>query len=204
MPKKLSLAVWALVPLLTLACASTPVPPPYKGTPAPPALSGTWYFAVSGDSRDCGDLIMPKIARAIADDHAAHPAALYWHLGDFRRMFGPDCDMIKRTHQDFDCKNRPEEQLGEGQMNRYLDQAWDDFITHQVAPFGSMPVFLGIGNHELGAGRTRLEFQRKFQKWLTSQPIHLQRLAEAKTRFYTTEGDTYYHFVQNHVDFMYL
>src|SRR5262249_17012606 len=27
--------------------------------------SDRWYFAVSGDSRDCGDLIMPKIAKAI-------------------------------------------------------------------------------------------------------------------------------------------
>ena len=24
-------------------------------------VGGSWYFAVSGDSRDCGDLIMPKI-----------------------------------------------------------------------------------------------------------------------------------------------
>src|SRR6185437_15328862 len=29
-----------------------------------PDSDATWYFAVSGDSRDCGDLIMPKIAQS--------------------------------------------------------------------------------------------------------------------------------------------
>jgi Calcineurin-like phosphoesterase len=165
---------------------------------------GTWYFAVSGDSRDCGDLIMPKIARAVADDRE-HPAAFYWHLGDFRRMYGPDCDVVKRTHPDWDCKNRPEELLGPEEMSRYLDTAWDDFIERQVQPFAPTPVFLGIGNHELGAGRTPLEYQRKFQPWLTSGPIHNQRVREANDHFYSTEGATFYHFVKNNsTDFIYL
>jgi hypothetical protein len=166
--------------------------------------AGTWYFAVSGDSRDCGDLVMPKIARDVEDLRATTPAQLYWHLGDFRRLYGPDCDVVKRTHPDWDCKGRPEGELGADEMNRYLEEAWDDFITHQVEPFGATPVFLGIGNHELAAGRTRDELRRKFQKWLTSAPIHLQRVQEAKKGFYSTEGDTYYHFVKNGVDFIYL
>ena len=203
---KVMFTVGVLVSSLALGCAGTHARPPVTPVASASVVvkPDVWYFAVSGDSRDCGDLIMPKIARAVADAEASTPAVFYWHLGDFRRMFGPDCDMIKRTHPDFDCKNRPEEQLGANQMNEYLDQAWDDFITRQVGPFGSLPVFLGIGNHELGAGRTPQEFRRKFQKWLTSQPIHLQRLAEAKNHFYTTEGDTNYHFVRNGVDFIYL
>lgn len=168
------------------------------------APAGTWYFAVSGDSRDCGDLIMPKIARDIEDHRAAAPAEFYWHLGDFRRVYGPDCDIVKRTHPDWDCKKRPEGELGGDEMNQYLDGAWDDFIAHQVDPFGATPVFLGIGNHELAAGRTRDEFRRKFRKWLTAGPIHLQRVQEASQGFYSTEGDTYYHFVRNGVDFIYL
>lgn len=181
----------ALLPLLA-SCAT-------YGQAQPQDPPGTWYFAVSGDSRDCGDLIMPKIAQAIADDRE-HPAAFYWHLGDFRRMFGPDCDVVKRTHPDWDCKSRPEEQLGPEEMNHYLDTAWDDFIERQIRPFAPTPVFLGIGNHELGAGRTRTEIQRKFQPWLTSGPIHNQRVRESLDHFYSTEGDTYYHFVQNGVD----
>lgn len=184
--------------LLTLAALLLPL-----GSLQAQDPPGTWYFAVSGDSRDCGDLIVPKIARAIADDRE-HPAAFYWHLGDFRRMYGPDCDVVKRTHPDWDCKKRPEDQLGPEEMNHYLDTAWDDFIERQVRPFAPTQVFLGIGNHELGAGRTRIEFERKFQPWLTSGPIHNQRVREANDHFYSTEGATFYHFVQNGVDLIYL
>jgi hypothetical protein len=194
------LPLLAMLPLLASCAVHGQAPSQPQGPP-----TGTWYFAVSGDSRDCGDLIMPKIAHAVAEDRE-HPAAFYWHLGDFRRMYGPDCDIVKRTHPDWDCKARPEETLGPEEMNNYLDTAWDDFIERQVHPFAPTPVFLGIGNHELGAGRIPLEFQRKFQPWLTSQPIHLQRIQEAASSppFYSTEGDTYYHFVKNDVDFIYL
>ncbi|HEY3570946.1 MAG TPA: metallophosphoesterase [Thermoanaerobaculia bacterium] len=192
------LSLLAALPLL-VSCAA------YGQAQAQPQdPPGTWYFAVSGDSRDCGDLIMPKIAHAVAGDRE-HPAAFYWHLGDFRRMYGPDCDIVKRTHPDWDCKSRPEDQLGPEEMDHYLDTAWDDFIERQVRPFAPTPVFLGIGNHELGAGRTALEYQRKFQPWLTSGPIHNQRVEEANDHFYSTEGATYYHFVRHGgTDFIYL
>ncbi|HYU35322.1 MAG TPA: hypothetical protein VEW48_24475 [Thermoanaerobaculia bacterium] len=191
-----------LSPALLLVLALPFAAGPARGQEPPPA--GTWYFAVSGDSRDCGDLIMPKIARDIESRRATTPAAFYWHLGDFRRMFGPDCDMVKRDHPDWDCATRPEDGLGMNDMSRYLNDAWEDFLDRQIDPFGKTPVFLGIGNHELGAGRTRDDFRRTFQKWLTSAPIHLQRIRESalKPPFYTTEGDTYYHFVQNGVDFI--
>jgi hypothetical protein len=192
------LPLLAMLPLLA-SCAVHGQAPSQPQAPPP----GIWYFAVSGDSRDCGDLIMPKIAHAVAEDRE-HPAAFYWHLGDFRRMYGPDCDVVKRAHPDWDCKARPEDQLGPEEMNQYLETAWDDFIARQVHPFAPTPVFLGIGNHELGAGRTPLEYQRKFQPWLTSGPIHNQRVREANDHFYSTEGDTYYHFVQNGADFIYL
>ena len=46
-------------------------------------------FAVSGDSRNCGDVIMPLIA---ADAHK-QGAQIYWHLGDLRAMYDIDQDM---------------------------------------------------------------------------------------------------------------
>ena len=46
----------------------------------------SWSFAVSGDSRNCGDVVMP----AIAADALKHNAAFYWHLGDLRAIYGPD------------------------------------------------------------------------------------------------------------------
>jgi hypothetical protein len=40
----------------------------------------TWKFAVSGDSRNCGDIVMPAIAAGVLKSGAE----FYWHLGDFR------------------------------------------------------------------------------------------------------------------------
>ena len=50
--------------------------------------SDTWSFAVSGDSRNCGDFVMPAIAARVKAEHDA----FYWHLGDFRWMSQPDQD----------------------------------------------------------------------------------------------------------------
>ena len=165
---------------------------------------GSWCFAVSGDSRDCGDLIMPKIAHAIADNSKQSPVEFYWHLGDFRRIFDIDCDIAKRIDPAFDCVHRGATKLTKDQMNDYLTMAWNDFIEHQVNSFGSTEVFLGIGNHELLGGRTRDDFRKQFQKWLTEEPIHGQRIADSAKGLVGDEGDTYYHFVKNGVDFIYL
>jgi hypothetical protein len=159
---------------------------------------------VSGDSRDCGDLIMPKIAASIESIRHQTPVEFYWHLGDFRRVHDIDCDMIKRKYPSFDCKSRPAGVLGPNEMNEYLDAAWDDFVEHQVAPFGKTPVFLGIGNHELYANFTRDGFRRRFQKWLTVDTLHAQRMADSANGIRTNEGDTYFHFIKNGGDFIYL
>ena len=50
----------------------------------------TWSFAVSGDSRNCGDFVMPAIAARVK----AENDAFYWHLGDFRWMSQPDQDLL--------------------------------------------------------------------------------------------------------------
>ena len=54
-----------------------------------PAQQSTWTFAVSGDSRNCGDFVMPAIAANVK----AENDAFYWHLGDFRWMSQPDQDL---------------------------------------------------------------------------------------------------------------
>jgi hypothetical protein len=170
-----------------------------QGAPA----AGTWYFAVSGDSRDCGNLIMPKIASALERGKSTAPIDFYWHLGDFRRMFGFDCDYDKLDHSTYDCANPPHTFSGTAKAD-YLSAAWPDFINHQVNAFGATPVFLGIGNHELMAGRTRDDFRRFFKKWLTQDPIHGQREKDADRHISSKEGDTYYHFFAKGVDFIYL
>src|SRR5215469_13010757 len=100
----------------------------------------TWSFAVSGDSRNCGDFVMPAIATKVK----AENDAFYWHLGDFRAMSGPDQDLLSmRSSRD---------QLS---LPEYQRIAWDDFLQHQIASFGSTPVFLGRGNHEAVQPKTR-------------------------------------------------
>src|ERR671921_1702764 len=88
------------------------------------AAPGSWYFAVSGDSRDCGDLIMPKIARDVESRRAQTPAEFYWHLGDLRGMYRIDCDMLKRKYPGYDCKARPAAGLQYNDFNEYLKNAW--------------------------------------------------------------------------------
>ena len=45
--------------------------------------SDNWSFAVSGDSRNCGDIVMPGIAEGVRADKAQ----FYWHLGDYRATY---------------------------------------------------------------------------------------------------------------------
>ncbi len=182
----------ALVVLAVSALAQGPAPE-----------SGRWYLAISGDSRDCGDLIMPKIAQDIAANQDRTPVAFFWHLGDFRRMYDIDCDILTRKYPSYDCRER-KQALGVTDVDEYLAGAWQDFLERQLTPFGQTKVFLGIGNHELVAGRTRVEFCRTFQKWLTQEPLHGQRRADAKRGLLSTEGDTTYHFVLRGVDFIFL
>lgn len=169
--------------------------------------AGSWYFAVSGDSRDCGDLLMPKIARHLADHQAQTPASFYWHLGDFRALYRVDCDMGKRELPTFRCLPRdtsPDQTPA--MLKRYLAGAWDDFKKEQVSPFeaAGIPIFLGIGNHELANGKTRADYRDAFGRWLKHDWIQAQRAADRKKGIESLDGDTFYHFVKNGVDFIYL
>jgi len=171
---------------------------------APAAPPSSWYFAVSGDSRDCGDVIVPRIASAVAARRAEAPAQFFWHLGDFRRTSDLDCDVATRLAPSFDCKTRgnQDEVLPRDAMGPYLDSEWDDFLERQVRPFGALPVFLTVGNHELYSERTRDEYRAKFRRQLTQEPIHRQRLLDKKAGLPGMEGDTYYRFQMRGVDFL--
>jgi hypothetical protein len=151
----------------------------------PAASSPTWYFVVAGDSRNCGDVIMP----AIADGARQHNAQFYWHLGDLRKISDID--------QDF-------QQLA-ARMNRhpsleeYQERAWKDFIANQILPFRTIPFFIGIGNHETILPKTREEFVTQFEQWLNSPEIKAQRL---KDNPQDEQIKTYYHWVRDGIDFV--
>jgi hypothetical protein len=146
-----------------------------------------WNFAVSGDSRNCGDVIMPAIAAGAARNHAA----FYLHLGDLRAIFAPDQDYL----------HEPGHRSPVAGMDEYLNEAWDDFIENQIAAFGSMPVFVGIGNHEVIRPKTRTDFVAAFADWLDTPLLQKQRLADDPKDH---KVKPYFHWIQGGVDFIYL
>jgi hypothetical protein len=141
----------------------------------------TWRFAVSGDSRNCGDVVMPAIAKGALTDGAA----FYWHLGDFRAIYTFD--------EDYQQLHKPLTISG------YLSGAWQDFIDNQLRPFGNLPVYLAFGNHELIPPKTREPLVAQFADWLNSDAVRKQRLRD-NPHDYTVRG--YYHWRQDGIDFI--
>ena len=165
----------------------------------------SWYFAVSGDSRDCGDLIMPKIAQAIADNRKNAPVEFYWHLGDLRALYRRDCDMAMTKDPSFQCPPKFLKDEPENVRKEYLSAAWPDYISQQIRPFEKrdVPFYVGIGNHEL-ISKTRDEFRQQFKEWLTKKTLQEQRASDRKKGIASKDGDTYFHFLWKGVDFIYL
>lgn len=140
------------------------------------AVAATWKFAVSGDSRHCGDVVMPGIAAAVRQSGAA----FYWHLGDFRAIYSFDEDI----------QHQPEHLAKPLFIADYEDSAWDDFIRNQLMPFGSLPVYLAIGNHETTAPKTRDQYLIQFADWLNQPVLRAQQLSNDGTDF---KLKTYFH-----------
>ena len=153
---------------------------------APQRLNdGSWYFGVSGDSRNCGDVVMPGIAAGVIQSGAS----FYWHLGDFRAIYEFDEDM----------QHQLEHLAAPLNIIDYEQTAWDDFIRNQITPFGDLPVFLGIGNHETIPPKTREQYLIQFADWLDAPQLRQQRLKDDPSSHKLT---AYYHWIQNGVDFI--
>lgn len=151
------------------------------------AHSDVWSFAASGDSRNCGDVVMP----AIAADAMNHKVAFYWHLGDLRKISSPDEDFIQEHAQE----GKPAD------LAMYEEHAWDDFVENQIKPWGETPFFLGIGNHETTPPKSRAAFEEKFQKYLDRPELREQRLKDDPK---ATQPKTYFHWMRDGIDFIYL
>jgi hypothetical protein len=151
----------------------------------PPAP--VWHFAVSGDSRNCGDVVMPAIAASVLKSGAK----FYWHLGDFRAIYDFDEDMAPPA-----SLHLPSAHLN---IISYLKNAWPDFIDHQLRPFTPLEIFLGIGNHETIFPQRREDYLKQFESYLNSPRLRGQR-----DRDHDTGGfRTYYHWVMNgSIDFI--
>jgi len=147
--------------------------------------AGAWSFAVSGDSRNCGDIVMPGLAAGVHADGAK----FYWHLGDFRANYDFDQDLLAS----------PEYRGKHLAISDYQRIAWPDFIAQQVDAFGDTPVFLAIGNHELVPPKTRADYLQQFADWLDTPILRAQRLRDDPRDH---KLKTYYHWIQNGVDFL--
>ncbi len=145
------------------------------------ASAQSWRFGVAGDSRNCGDVVMPAIASGVK----ANNGAFYWHLGDFRALYKVDEDMEHGSKIPFTVSN-------------YLATAWPDFIRNQVGAFSPTPVFLAIGNHEMVL-RNRGDFVGQFGDWLMRPEIVQQRLSDNPDDHAVKP---YYHWIQGGVDFI--
>jgi hypothetical protein len=124
---------------------------------------------------------MPAIAASVL----RQDVAFYWHQGDFRLMSGIDEDMAARYGSTLS-------------LDDYHRDAWGDFITHQVAAFGLLPVYLGIGNHELYGGKSTADYVKQFAYWLDKPELHRQRAVDNPP----SDSLSYYHWQMRHVDFI--
>ena len=148
---------------------------------------GSWKFAVSGDSRNCGDIVMPAIAAGVHKSGAA----FYWHLGDFRAIYELDEDMSPPVA--LGLHNKPLE------TPAYLKAAWPDFIAHQIVPFGNLPVYLLMGNHETITPMTREAWLVQFADWLETPALRAQRLKDDPSAH---KLQAYYHWTERNIDFI--
>ncbi len=152
-----------------------------------PQAEVQWSFAISGDSRNCGDLVMPAIAQGVR----RRGADFYWHLGDFRAIYTFDEDLVPPARLGL-----PSKAMG---ISEYLGSAWPDFIAHQIVPFGDIPVFLAPGNHEFIPPKTRADYISQFADWLDTPLLRDQRLKDDPTDH---KLHLYYHWVKGTVDFL--
>ncbi len=167
---------FVMLALLLALCATASL-----GAQEPPNSAASWKFAVSGDSRNCGDIVMPAIAQGVRRDGAS----FYWHLGDYRAIYTFDEDYL-HIHPASTISN-------------YLAGAWPDFIQHQLQPFGDLPVFLELGNHELVPPMTKGLYIAQFADWLNQPVLQRQRLADNPNDHVLK---TYYRWIERGVDFI--
>jgi hypothetical protein len=168
------LAAWACIAVSAALCAAQDMPKP------------VWQFAVSGDSRNCGDVVMPAIAAGVMKENAK----FYWHLGDFRAIYDFDEDMVAPA-----CLHLNQPHLT---ISSYLQTAWPDFIKMQLDSFKGMETLLAIGNHETIPPKSHDEYLTEFKPYLDSPRLRAQREQDHDA----AGARSYFHWVMDGVDFI--
>ena len=140
---------------------------------------------------------MPAIARGADDNHAK----FYLHLGDLRATYKFDEDIAKALgHPD---ELLISDYLGDENANKVGE--WQDFKENQVVPFGQIPFFVGIGNHETIFPQSRTRFEKYFSELLNRPELRDQRVKDLPGPHAPDPGaKTYFHWNMGSVDFIYL
>ncbi|HXW61059.1 MAG TPA: metallophosphoesterase [Candidatus Acidoferrales bacterium] len=129
---------------------------------------------------------MPAVAVAAKKSGAA----FYWHLGDFRKM----------SDVDEDIQHEPEHLGKPLTIPAYRALAWQDFVLSQLASFGSFPVYLARGNHEMiSLIHPDSDYLATFAPWIDRPNLRSQRLADNPADL---NPHIYYHWNENGVDFI--
>ena len=130
-------------------------------------VAGTpsWRFAVSGDSRNCGDVVMPAIAAGVKQIRRRVLLA--------PRRFAPISAMRTKTFA-----SSPSISPRPLTKTEYPGIAWDDFTQNQMAAFGDTPFYLGIGNHDTVAPEDHAAFVARFSEQLDLPNLRAQRLKD--------------------------
>ncbi len=81
----------------------------------------------------------------------------------------------------------------------YLKDAWPDFIQHQIVPFGALPVYLVIGNHETIPPVSREAWLVQVADRLETPAIRAQRLKDDPMDH---KLHAYYHWIERNIDFI--
>lgn len=115
--------------------------------------------------------------------------SFYWHLGDFRAIYNVDEDI----------QHQPANVAKPLSIMAYQEIAWQDFIESQLKPFGNLPVYLALGNHDVLAPETREEYLIQFADWLETPGLREQRLRDDPHDF---RLHSYYHWIERGVDFI--
>ncbi len=130
---------------------------------------------------------MPAIASGVRKDGAQ----FYWHLGDFRAIYAIDEDLVPPAELHLPSKSMTK--------SDYISDAWPDFIANQIAPFGGLPVYLVMGNHETIPPVTRDSWLVQFADWLETPALRAQRLKDDPRDH---KLHPYYHWIQGKIDFI--
>lgn len=159
--------------------------------PPPRTTERPWTFTVSGASSDCGNLVMPAIARAARD----LGARFHWHLGGFRRVQNIDTDFL--------FEHQFQQPTAVPTFGDYRQLLLSDVIEHQVAAFRDVPLYVTLGGTDDERPSSRLQYRVALRKQLTNPAITQRRAVEASGKVDTGAlPPSYYHWREGVVDFL--